>query len=163
MISIELIKSLTHLSMSAWEEGEGDMLNPSKSADSRIALFFLRPGHGGIIMSAIELVTVQLLHGSGIGPIGPCTQPAAQRGILGAALAGGNTQIGLPGAAGGAPLGHITVAATQPQPVAHVLVGAAAAIAGAPGGSKGAVWSHDRFEKQSVEVVWVEMTVVLVT
>ena len=71
MISIELIKSLTHLSMSAWEEGEGDMLNPSNSMESRIALFFLRPGHGGIIMSAIELVTVQLLHGSGIGPIGP--------------------------------------------------------------------------------------------
>ena len=46
-----------------------------KRADSRIALFFLRPGQVEIIMSAMVSVTVQLLQGSAVGPIAPTTQP----------------------------------------------------------------------------------------
>ena len=146
--------------MSAWEEGEGDMLNPSNSTDSRIALFFLRPGHGGIIMSAIELVTVQLLHGSGIGPAGPCTQPAGQ-GIRGGSKAGEPSPGSVHLIAAGA-VGHTTLRGTQPQPVAHVF-DVAPRDAGGPAGAKGDIWLHDRFVKQRVDVVRVEVTVVLVT
>ena len=130
------LKSLTHLSMSPWEDGEGDMLNPSKSADSRIALFFLRPGQGGTIMSALELVTEQLLHGSGpiIPPPAPGTktQPGGQRlepAPVAAKAAPGSLQ----------PAGHTTVAATQPQPAEHILTPAIAIAIGlfGAGGSKG--------------------------
>ena len=62
----------------------------------------------------------------------------------------------------GGPVGHITLRGTQPQPVAHILDVAPTDI-GTPAGAKGAVWSHDRFMKQRVDVVWMEVTVVLVT
>ena len=57
-------------------KGDSWIAPPSdKRADSNIALFFLRPGQVEIIMSAMVSVTVQLLQGSGVGPIAPTTQP----------------------------------------------------------------------------------------
>ena len=144
--------------MSDWEVGDGDIFRPSSdSADSRIALFFLRPGQTGIIMLAMESVTVQLLQGSGMGLIGPATQPAGQAGPV-------PPEPGiLQAVPAGTPLGQVTpVIGAQAQPVAHILVPPPGA-AGAPGASKGSFLSQDSFVKQRVEVLRMEVTVVLVT
>ena len=92
---------MPYLSISVSEEaGEGDISKPSarkadswmapssdKRADSRMALFFLRPGQVAIIMFAMVSVTLQLLQGSGTGPIAPTTQPGGHAaGVARAAL-----------------------------------------------------------------------------
>ena len=148
--------------MSGWEGGDGDIFSPSSdSTDSRIDLFFLRPGHTGSIMLAIGSDIVQLLHGSGTGFAarpGPGTQPAGQSGFAGPAAAGGLPEPGIKQLAG-----HITLASAQLQPAAHILLIIIAPAAGGPGGSKGSFWSQDSFMKQRVDVVRVVVTVVLVT
>ena len=115
----------------------GDIsVRSDKSVDSRIALLFLRPGQVATIMSAMESVTVQLLHGSLMGRIGPGTQPAGQNRTPLAPPAPGMRHR--PPAA---PVPHITpVSGAQAHPVAHILgpMGLAPPPAGTPGGSKGA-------------------------
>ena len=129
--------------MSDWEEaGDGDISNPSDCPDSTIALFFLRPGQVGIIMLAIESVNVQLSQRSVEATIG--APPPTTAGMV----------LGL-----------------HPQPGKHDFAfGGAGAMpatsscaAGAPGGSKGGLPAQDSFMKQTVEVVRVDVTVVLVT
>ena len=136
--------------------GDGDIsVVSSRKADSRIALFFLRPGQVATIMSAIESVTVQLLHGSGMALRPPGTQPKGHIALRRAAPSK-STQL----------RGHITpVIPAQPHPVLHILgpIGLAAAAAGAPGGSKGGCEAQDGFVKQRVDVLIVVVTVVLVT
>ena len=120
------------------EADDGDIsVRSDKKADSKIALFFLRPGQVATIMSAIESVTVQLLHGSLMGRIGPGTQPAGQNGTPLAPPAPGMRHRAPPAA----PVPHIIpVSGAQPHPVAHILgpMGLAPPPAGTPGGSKGA-------------------------
>ena len=185
---------MPYLSISVTEEaGEGDISKPSarkadswmvlssdKRADSRMALFFLRPGQVAIIMSAMVSVTRQLLHGSGTGPIAPTTQPGGHaegvaRAPLGGAAATPGT--GAPGkvqaigaldapTSAGIFIGvkvHVTpVTAAQPQPDAHILLDAPTEP-GTPGMSKGACAEQPCLVIQRVEVFRTEETVVLDT
>ena len=118
---------------------DGDIsVRSDKRADSRIALFFLRPGQVATIMSAIESVTVQLSHGSLMGRIGPGTQPAGHNGTP---MGVGPVPKMRHRAPAAPPVPHITpVSGAQAHPVAHILgpIGLAPPPAGAPGGSKGA-------------------------
>ena len=122
------------------EADDGDIsVRSDKRADSKIALFFLRPGQVATIMSAIESVTVQLSHGSLMGRTGPGTQPAGHNGTPPAPLAPPAPKMRHRAPA--APVPHITpVSAAQAHPVAHILgpMGLAPPPAGTPGGSKGA-------------------------
>ena len=128
--------------MSDWEEvGDGDILNPSDCADSTIALFFLRPGQVGIIMLAIESVNVQLSQRS-VEAV-PRTPPPGTAGM---------TLVLHP-----QPGKHDFAAGTGGLPITD------SCAAGAPGGSKGGLPAQDSFMKQTVEVVRVDVTVVLVT
>ena len=181
--------------MSATEVArEGDISKPSvrkgdswivpssdERADSRIALFFLRPGQVEIILSAMESVTVQLLQGSGVGPIAPTTQPGGHaEGVARAPLGGaaatpgtgapGKVQaIGVlraAGISGGIFIGgkeQVTpLTAAQPQPDAHILLDAPTEP-GIPGISKGACAEQACLVIQRVEVFRTEETVVLDT
>jgi len=179
------------LSISVTEEaGEGDISKPSarkadswmvspsdERADSRIALFFLRPGQVAIIMFAMVSVTLQLLQGSGTGPIGPGTQPGghaagvALGGVPPGAGVGAPAKVQAIGAlagpiSGGIFIGvreHVTpVSAAQPQPAPHILL-TAPPDAGTPGMSKGACAEQACLVIQKVEVFRTEETVVLVT
>ena len=108
------------------------------------------------------LASMQLSHGSGMGPVGPATQPRGHLGFRGGVEGkGGKTQTGLAAEPGGGPLGHVTLAATQAQPCGHLFPPPRAV--GTPGGSKGLVCAHARLVKQRVEVVMVVGTTVLVT
>ena len=180
---------MPYLSISVTEEaGEGDISKPSarkadswmappsdERADSRMALFFLRPGQVAIIMSAMVSVTLQLLQGSGTGPIGPGTQPGGH--WEGVALFAAIAIVGVRGkvqgigalaapASGGIFIGvkvHVTpVTAAQPQPDAHILLDAPT-DPGIPGMSKGACAEHACLVIQRVEVFRTEETVVLDT
>jgi len=128
------------LSTSDWDVGDGKISTPSDCADSTIALFFLRPGQVGIIMLAIESVSVQL----------------SQRSV--------EVEAGGAGPSGG------MILVLHPQPGKHDFAAGTGGLpitdscaAGAPGGSKGGLPAQDSFMKQTVEVVRVEVTVVLVT
>ena len=178
---------MPYLSISVTEEArEGDISKPSaikadswmappsdKRADSRMALFFLRPGQVAIIMSAMVSVTLQLLQGSGTGPIAPTTQPGGHAAGVVPPTAG----VGAPAKvqAIGVLLGatstakfiggrvHVTpVSAAQPQPAAHILLDAPP-DAGIPGMSKGACAEQPCLVIQRVEVFRTEETVVLDT
>ena len=161
------------------------MVPPSdERADSRMALFFLRPGQVAIIRSAMVSVTRQLLHGSGTGPIAPTTQPgghaagvgiglppptgAAARVTPGTGAPGKVQAIGVMRAAGrrGIFIGvkeHVTpVSEAQPQPAAHILLDAPPDM-GTPGMSKGACAEQACLVMQRVEVFRTEETVVLLT
>ena len=177
---------MPYLSISVREEaGEGDISKPSarkadswmapssdKRADSRMALFFLRPGQVAIIMSAMVSVTLQLLHGSGTGPIAPGTQPGGHAvAVPPEPGVGAPAKVQASGPLFGATSAakfiggrvHVTpVSAAQPQPAAHILLTAPPDM-GTPGMSKGACAEHACLVIQRVEVFRTEETVVLDT